>query len=370
MKYMAEFRDPELAKKLQRALAFETRATRAPIRIMEFCGGHTISLLKYGIPDLLPDMIEMVSGPGCPVCVTSKGEIDSAIKLAKREEVILTSFGDMIRVPGTTKSLRDAKAEGLDIRVVYSPNDAVKIAQDNPGRKVVFFAVGFETTAPVTAASVKLAEAKGVKNYFVIGAHKTTPGVLSALLAEEVKIDAFVCPGHVTTITGTDVYRILTDAGRPCVVSGFEPLDIMTSILMIVKQVNRDVAETEIEYSRVATHEGNRHAQSMMNEVFAPVDALWRGLGTIPLSGLKTHGAYERFDACKEFDMEITLDDSETKGCICGKVLRGLNKPNDCKLFKTACTPDNPVGACMVSDEGTCSIYYRFGNKGKELVEV
>lgn len=367
---MVEFRDPELAKKLQRTIESETRALSAPLRIMEFCGGHTISLLKYGILDLLPDNIEMVSGPGCPVCVTSKGEIDSAIKLAEREEVILTSFGDMIRVPGTKQSLRDAKAEGLDIRVVYSPNDAVKIAEENPGKKVVFFGVGFETTAPVTAASIKLAVAKGVKNYFVIGAHKTTPGVLEALLAEEVKIDAFICPGHVTTITGTGIYKILTDAGRPCVVSGFEPIDIMTSVLMAVRQINRGASETEIEYTRVATPEGNRHAQAMISDVFAPTDALWRGLGTIPLSGLKPRGEYERFDACKEFGMEITLDDSETKGCICGKILRGLNKPSDCKLFTTACTPDNPVGACMVSDEGTCSVYYRFGNKGKELVEV
>ena len=364
MKYMSEFRDPLLARKLEKVIKKETKGN---IRIMEFCGGHTISLLKYGIPDLLPDLIEMVSGPGCPVCVTSKGEIDAAINLASMDGVILASFGDMIRVPGTEMSLRDAKAKGMDVRIVYSPDDAVKMAIDNPDKRIVFFSVGFETTAPVSAASLKLANLKNVKNYFVLSAHKTTPGVLSALLAEEVRIDAFVCPGHVTTITGTDVYKILTDAKRPCVVSGFEPLDIMSSVLAIVRQINRGVAETEIQYSRVATNEGNLHAQKIMNEVFAPVDALWRGIGAIPNSGLKPHGEYTRFDACNEFSIKIEVNDSETKGCICGKILRGLNKPTDCKLFGTACNPEEPVGACMVSDEGTCSIYYRFQGKVSQL---
>ena len=364
MKYMSEFRDPSLARKLQNVIGAETKKR---IRIMEFCGGHTISLLKYGIPDLLPDLIEMVSGPGCPVCVTSKGEIDAAIKLASMDGVILASFGDMIRVPGSEMSLRDAKARGMDIRVVYSPDDAVKMAADNRDKKVVFFSVGFETTAPVSAASIKMAKLKGVNNYFVLSAHKTTPGVLSALLAEEVRIDAFVCPGHVTTITGTSIYKPLTDAGRPCVVSGFEPLDIMSSILAIVRQANRGSAETEIQYSRVATAEGNLNAQEMMREVFTPVDALWRGIGAIPGSGLKPYREYARFNACKEFNLEIEVNDSETKGCICGKILRGLNKPTDCKLFGTACNPEEPVGACMVSDEGTCSIYYRFHGKVSEI---
>lgn len=364
MKYMSEFRDGKIAEKVASAIKKESRKQ---IRIMEFCGGHTISLLKYKIPDLLPDTIEMVSGPGCPVCVTSKGEIDAAIKLTDDPDVILASFGDMIRVPGTDKSLREAKAKGADIRIVYSPDDAVKIAKENPEKKVVFFAVGFETTAPVTASSIKLAESQNVENYFVISAHKTTPGILGALLAEEVRLDGFICPGHVTAITGTDMYKPLTDAGKPCVVSGFEPLDIMSSILAVVRQIESGIATTEISYRRVVSPVGNLTAQKIMSEVFSPVDALWRGIGVIPDSGLAPAGAYKRFDACAEFGLEIKADEKETAGCICDKILRGLMKPADCQLFDTACTPEEPVGACMVSDEGTCSIYYRFGREGKEL---
>lgn len=362
MKYLSEFRDGKIARKVADAIHAEARKN---IRIMEFCGGHTITLLKYGIPNLLPSSIEMISGPGCPVCVTSRGEIDTAIELSKRENVILASFGDMIRVPGTKLSLRQAKAEGADVRVVYSPDDAVKAARENPHKKVVFFAVGFETTAPVTGASLKLAESMNVENYFVLSAHKTAPGVLGALLAEEVKIDAFVCPGHVTSITGTAMYKLLTDAGKPCVVSGFEPLDVLSSILMIIRQANRNAAETEIEYSRVVSHSGNVHAQKLMAEVFKPTDSLWRGIGLIPGSGLKPYNNYKRFDACEEFALEIPADEKETKGCICDQILRGQKKPTDCKLFRTACNPEEPVGACMVSDEGTCSIYYRFGGVGK-----
>lgn len=364
MKYMTEFRDGHLAEKISRALHRESREN---IRIMEFCGGHTITLLKYGIPDLLPENIEMVSGPGCPVCVTSRGEIDAAIRLSKNPDVILASFGDMIRVPGSEMSLRQSKAEGADVRIVYSPDDAVKLAGENPDKKVVFFAVGFETTAPVTASSIKMAESKKIDNYFLLCAHKTTPGVLQALLAEEVRLDAFICPGHVTAITGTAMYHPLTEAGKACVVSGFEPLDILSSILKIVRQVNNKTAKTEIEYSRVATHEGNGHARKIMNEVFSPVDTTWRGIGLIPRSGFKPDNDYQRFDACVEFGLTIETDEKETKGCICDKILRGLKRPTDCKLFKTVCHPEEPVGACMVSDEGTCSVYYRFTRKGETV---
>jgi hydrogenase expression/formation protein HypD len=367
MKYISEFRDGDLASSIADAIKKESR-TRT--RIMEFCGGHTISLLKYGIPDILPDTIEMTAGPGCPVCVTSKSEIDAAIELSGKSDVIVASFGDMIRVPGTDGSLREAKAQGCDIRVVYSPDDAVKIARQNRNKKVVFFAVGFETTAPVTAASIKFAESTGVDNYFVLSAHKTTPGILDALLADEVRVDAFVCPGHVTAITGTAIYKVLTDAGKPCVVSGFEPLDIIISILMIVRQANNGVAKTEIEYKRVAKKEGNETAQRIMREVFSPVDAVWRGIGAIPGSGLKPDGEYERFDACREFRLKIKTEDSETKGCICDRILRGLAKPTDCKLFRTVCTPEDPVGACMVSDEGSCSVYYRFAADKKTVAAL
>ncbi len=364
MKYITEFRNGKLASSIAETIKKESRA---PARIMEFCGGHTISLLKYGIPDILPETIEMAAGPGCPVCVTSKSEIDAAIELAGKPGIILASFGDMIRVPGTNASLREAKARGSDVRIVYSPDDAVEIARQNRDRKIVFFAVGFETTAPVTAASIKFAESSGMDNYFVLSAHKTTPGILSALLADEVRVDAFVCPGHVTAITGIEMYKVLTDAGKPCVVSGFEPLDIITSILMLVRQLNGSGAKTEIEYSRVTKNEGNVTAKKIMEDVFSPIDALWRGIGVISGSGLKPDGAYERFDACREFGLEIKTEEAETKGCICDRILRGLEKPTDCKLFKTACTPEDPVGACMVSDEGSCSVYYRF-SAGRDAV--
>ena len=357
MKYITAYRNGDLASSIAETIKKESRS---PVRIMEFCGGHTISLLKYGIPDILPDTIEMVAGPGCPVCVTSKSEIDAAIELSKEPGIILASFGDMIRVPGTNASLRDAKALGSDIRIVYSPDDAVGIAKQNSDKKVVFFAVGFETTAPVSAASIKFAESSGIDNYFVLSAHKTTPGILDALLTDEVRVDGFVCPGHVTAITGTEIYKVLTDAGKPCVVSGFEPLDIITSILMLVRQLNDNKAITEIEYKRVTKDEGNVTAKKIMEDVFSPVDALWRGLGVINGSGLKPDGKYARFDACQEFGLEIKMDETETKGCICDRILRGLDKPTDCKLFKTVCTPEEPVGACMVSDEGSCSVYYRF----------
>ncbi|MBI5177688.1 MAG: hydrogenase formation protein HypD [Nitrospinae bacterium] len=360
MKYMTEFRDGEVAKKLLDVIA---RESLRDIRIMEFCGGHTITLVKYGIPQLLPGNIEMVSGPGCPVCVTAKGEIDAAIEIAKRPDTILASFGDMVRVPGTRLSLQQAKAEGADVRVVYSPDDAVQLAAENPGKKVVFFAVGFETTAPVTAAAVKYAESLGLKNFFLFTAHKTTPAILGALLDGEVALDAFVCPGHVTTITGSGIYKPLTDAGKPCVVSGFEPLDILSSVLLIVRQINRGAATTEMEYSRVALAAGNVHAQKVMKEVFVPRDAVWRGLGVVPGSGLRPGGQYARFDAEAEFGLTPLADESETPGCLCASVLRGMKKPTDCKLFKTVCKPESPVGACMVSDEGTCSVYYRFGGK-------
>ena len=357
MKYITEYRNGNIAASVAGTIKKEARS---PVRIMEFCGGHTISLLKYGIPDILPDTIEMVAGPGCPVCVTSKSEIDAAIELSKEPGIILASFGDMIRVPGTNGSLRDAKALGSDIRVVYSPDDAVEIARQNRDKKVVFFAVGFETTVPVTAASIKFAESSGIDNYFVISAHKTTPGILGALLADEVRVDAFVCPGHVTAITGIGMYKVLTDAGKPCVVSGFEPLDIITSILMLVRQLNSNVAKTEIEYKRVTKNEGNVTAKKIMEDVFSPIAALWRGIGVIGGSGLKPDGRYKRFDACHEFGLKIKMEESETKGCICDRILRGLEKPTDCKLFKTVCNPEEPVGACMVSDEGSCSVYYRF----------
>lgn len=358
MKYITEYRDGALALK---ALDAIHRESKAKLRIMEFCGGHTITLVKYGIPSMLPANIEMVSGPGCPVCVTTKAEIDAAIDIARRPDSVLATFGDMVRVPGTERSLQQAQSAGANVHVAYSPDDAVKLAAERRDRKVVFFAVGFETTAPVTAAAMRYSRELGLDNFFIYSAHKTTPAILAALLDGEVRLDAFVCPGHVTTITGAGIYKPLTDAGKPCVVSGFEPLDILNSVLMIVRQVNRGVAETGMEYSRVASVEGNRRAQALLGEVFEPCDAVWRGIGPVKGSGLKCKGDFERMDAARRFGLSPVLDEKETPGCICGSILRGVSKPTDCKLFKKACDPENPVGACMVSDEGTCSIHYRFG---------
>ena len=361
MRYMKEFRDPALAERLANAIAAEFTH---PARVMEFCGGHTISILKYNIHEMLPDGFELVSGPGCPVCVTSRAEVDCAIRLALTGDVILASFGDMLRVPGTESSLLAAKAEGADVRIVYSPDDAVRLAMEEPEREVVFFGVGFEATAPVTAASIKLAEAESVKNYSVLSAHKATPPILEALKEGELALTGFVCPGHVTAITGTSIYGPLKEAGKNCVVSGFEPVDILASLLRIIRQMNRGEPEVEIEYDRVVKPEGNITARTMLREVFKPVPAIWRGIGLIPDSGMEPGGRYEEFSAINRHSLTVELRDDLVKGCVCGEILRGLKKPTDCALFGTGCHPENPVGACMVSEEGACSIYYRFkGNK-------
>lgn len=359
MKFLDEFRNGEHARIILGNMA--RLADGKKLKFMEFCGGHTICLLKYGIPDLLPEGIEMVTGPGCPVCVTSYTEIDNAIELAQNPNIIMTSFGDMIRVPGSEISLADAKALGADIRIVYSPNDAVHIAKVNPDKKVVFFAVGFETTVPVTAVAMKIAERENVNNFYILSAHKTIPAILGALLAGEVHLDGFICPGHVTAITGISMYDILIKAGKPCVVTGFEPLDMLQAIYQLVKQIAEGRADIEIEYTRAVKPEGNTHALKLMGELFEPVDAYWRGIGLVPGSGLRPKGAFARFDAMSEFGIKPVTGEKEKTGCICGQILRGGKKPTDCPLFRKTCTPETPVGACMVSDEGSCSVYYRFG---------
>ncbi len=352
MKLIEEFRNGEYAKGLVEE-----------IRFMEFCGGHTVALLKYGIPDMLPPAVEMLAGPGCPVCVTSRTEIDQAIELSRDPKIIMTSFGDMLRVRGTKMSLSEQKALDADVRVIYSPDDAVRLALKHPDRKVVFFAVGFETTAPVTACAVKLAEKLDARNFYVFAAHKTTPGILKVLTKGKLKLDGFICPGHVTAITGISIYDVLIEAGKPAVVSGFEPLDILQSIYLLLKQVNRNRAEVEIQYRRVTRAGGNKVAQVLMEEVFEPTDAYWRGIGRVSGTGLKIRSGFSRFDALSEFGISNVLEEKETTGCICGSILRGLETPLECPLFRSLCNPENPIGACMVSDEGTCSIYYRFSRR-------
>jgi hydrogenase expression/formation protein HypD len=365
MDFLEGFRDGRYAKVLVEEIE---EISDQPLRFMEFCGGHTAAVLKYGIKGLLPPNIEMLSGPGCPVCVTSCSEIDHAIKFSQGPEIILTSFGDMFKIRGSRMSLSEQKALGADIRTIYSPDDAIKIAIDNPGRTVIFFAIGFETTAPVTAAALKLAKKNNIQNFYIYSAHKTTPGILKVLVSGEIKIDGFLCPGHVTTITGTSIYDTLISAGKPCVVSGFEPLDILQSIYLLIKQIDQGRAEVENQYKRVTTSTGNRMAQALMDEVFEPTDAYWRGIGIIPGTGLKPRGTFRQFDAAEEFALDKTSleNEEETPGCICGSILKGLRTPLECPLFRKTCMPENPVGACMVSEEGTCSIYFRFGQKVNE----
>ncbi|HMK60317.1 MAG TPA: hydrogenase formation protein HypD [Dissulfurispiraceae bacterium] len=332
-----------------------------PLNFMEVCGTHTVAIFRHGIRSLLPDGLKLLSGPGCPVCVTSIRDVDTAIAIACREDVILTTFGDMMRVPGGTKSLMEVKAEGADIRIVYSPLDSLKIARDNPSKKVVFFSAGFETTAPSAAATVSEAERVGIPNFYIYSVHKVVPPALEALLlSDDVRIDGFILPGHVSTIIGTKPYKFIPDRySIPCAVTGFDANDIFGGIAMLLKQTLDRKALVEVEYKTVVKEEGNPKAVKFIEEIFEPADSYWRGIGVIQGSGLKLRKSWEHRDAEKVFDLAIP-DASEPKGCMCGLVLRGIKMPSDCPLFAKACTPDKPVGACMVSSEGSCAAYYRY----------
>lgn len=360
--YMEEFRNSEVARRMGSIL--KSYEGQSVVKIMEVCGTHTMSIFRFGIRDLLPPGIELVSGPGCPVCVTPGFYINSAIELSKRRDVIITTFGDMMRVPGSSSSLLKEKALGRDIRVVYSPLDSLKIAEDHPDKKVVFLSIGFETTTPVIALSVLKANEADLTNFSVLSANKTIPEALKVLSTDkDIGINGFLYPGNVSAIIGTQVYeKLASEYGMPGVVAGFEPLDILGGIIALVSNINQKKLIVENQYSRIVTREGNLIAREKMNEVFGPDDAVWRGIGNIPGSGLKVMDRYSRFDAWKVFNMEIT-DSEEPKGCLCGEVLKGKKKPKDCKLFNRLCTPENPVGACMVSTEGTCAAYYKYGQE-------
>jgi hydrogenase expression/formation protein HypD len=359
LKYITEFRNSALAQGL---IADIRRKSKRKVRFMEFCGGHTVAIFKYGIRQALPPTIELVSGPGCPVCVTATADIDKAIALALVPGVIITSFGDMLRVPGSRSSLQQARAMGADIRVVYSTLDALKIAQDNPAKSVVFIGVGFETTAPTIAASVLQAHEQRIKNYRILSLHKLCPPVIKTILdAGEMKLDGLICPGHVSAVTGSNAWEFVAmDYGIPCVVAGFEPTDILQCVDMLVTQVEKREAKVEIAYKRGVTPEGNLQAQKIMLRVFEPCPAKWRGMGEVPQSGLKLRQQFAAYDAEVAFD--IKQDSAiEPKGCICGEILRGVKTPADCRLFRKVCTPENPVGPCMVSSEGSCSAYFQYG---------
>lgn len=357
MKYIDEFRDKELVQKLSEQIR---KISIKPIALMEVCGGHTMAIQKFGIPSLLPDTIKLLSGPGCPVCVTGRDFIDKAIALAQMKDVIITTYGDLIRVPGSSSTLDQEKANGADIRMVFSTLEVIKIAKTNPDKKIVFLGIGFETTAPSSAMGIILAKKENLNNFYILSSHKIMPPAMSALIDEGVKIDGYIAPGHVSTITGSSIYMdIPRKYGLSVVISGFEPLDLLQSIYMLTKQREENNPNVEIQYKRVVTPEGNKKAQSMMNDVFKTRDDWWRGLGVLPDSGLGIQSKYAKFDAEKEFDIHIKSV-PEPKGCICGEILKGLKNPKECKLFNKVCNPQNPVGACMVSSEGACHAYYKY----------
>lgn len=358
MKFVDEYRDPEAAQKYTEAIA---KTVTQPWTIMEVCGGQTHAIVRFGIQDLLPDAVELVHGPGCPVCVTPLEMVDKAIEMAASKEVIFCSFGDMLRVPGSEKDLLTMRAEGSDIRLVYTPLDAVKIAADNPDRQVVFFAVGFETTAPANAMAVHMAKERGLENFSVLVSHVLVPPAIEAILsAPDNRVQGFLAAGHVCTVMGTRAYVPLAEKYRvPIVVTGFEPLDILQGIFMCVRQLEDGRAELENQYARAVRDAGNTEAQALLEKVFRVVPRKWRGIGEIAESGWALTPEYEGFDAEKRFGL-ANADVAEPEACISGLVLQGLKKPADCPAFGKQCTPDSPLGATMVSGEGACAAYYRY----------
>jgi len=361
LKFISEFRRSELAKGL---ISQIHRKSKTPGRFMEFCGGHTVTIFRYGIRGILPKTIDMVSGPGCPICVTANADLDKAIALAQIPDVIITTFGDMLKVPGSRSSLQEVKADGAEVHTVYSTMDALKIAEDNPAKNVVFLGIGFETTAPTIAASILQAEDRSIRNYYVLSLHKLCPPVIRAILdSGEVKLQGLICPGHVSTIIGSHPWEFIAqDYGIPCVVSGFEPLDILQCADMLVAQIESGESKVEIAYRRGVRPEGNQQALKLMEQVFEPCPAQWRGMGEVLDSGLKLRSEYQRFDAVLAFYIDPGPT-HEPIGCICGDILRGVKTPADCQLLGKACTPQYPVGPCMVSSEGSCSAYYLYGGE-------
>ncbi|MDQ6750357.1 MAG: hydrogenase formation protein HypD [Actinomycetota bacterium] len=367
MKYVDEFRDAELGQ----ALAGDILSAVEPGRhykLMEVCGGHTHSIYKYGVDDLLPANVELVHGPGCPVCVIPMGRVDDGIALAHEPNVIFTCFGDMLRVPGSDGTLQDAKAQGADVRMVYSPLDALRIARENPDREVIFFAIGFETTAPSTALTLKRAKAEGVKNFSCMCSHVTIVPPLRALLdSPDLRLDGFIGPGHVSTVVGARPFEFIpADYGKPLVVAGFEPLDLLQAISMILHQLKEGRCEVENQYKRVVPYEGNLAALKVLSEVFELRPHFeWRGLGFISQSALRLSDAYADFDAEIRYSVP-GVRVADPKACQCGEVLKGVIKPWECKVFGSACTPEHAIGTCMVSPEGACAAYYNYGRFARE----
>ena len=364
MKFLEEYRDYGAVRQMAQAIR---RCTTRPWTLMEVCGGQTHTIVKTGLQDLMPEEITLVHGPGCPVCVTPLEMIDRAVAIAQRPEVILCSFGDMLRVPGSTQSIFDAKAVGADVRIVYSPLDALQLARSNPQREVVFFAVGFETTAPANAMAVWKAARKGIPNFSMLVSHVLVPPAMEAILSSpDCRVQAFLAAGHVCMVMGFEEYLPISRKYRvPIVVTGFEPLDLLEGVQMVVAQLESGRADVENQYARAVRRSGNRPAQERIAEVFEVTRRAWRGIGEIPSSGLRLREAYRRFDAESRFAVEIGQVE-ESNECIAGLVLQGLRKPYECPAFGTRCTPDTPLGAPMVSSEGACAAYFHFGRRKED----
>lgn len=362
MKYQDEFRDRDLVRNMADNIRRMAALLAEPVNFMEVCGTHTMSIYQYGIRSLLPENVRLVSGPGCPVCVTPVGYVDQAIACSADPNNIVTTFGDMLRVPGSFSSLMEERAKGADIRIVYSPLDAVALAQGNPERRVIFLGVGFETTAPAIAASILDAARRNLANYCVLASHKTMPVPMEILTADpELNLSGYLCPAHVSTVIGGNAYKPLAEKYRiPCVVTGFEPADVMQGIEMLLAQRLSGQSRVEIQYSRAVTWEGNSKAMAILERVFTPCDTAWRGLGVLPGSGLAIRNELAAFDAVKVLALNLP-EGKENPACRCGEVLKGKLSPFDCPLFATVCTPEAPVGACMVSSEGTCAAAYKYG---------
>ena len=362
VKFQDEFRDRSLVQNMAGNIRRMADRLIEPVNFMEVCGTHTMSIYQYGIRSLLPDNVRLVSGPGCPVCVTPVGYVNKALACSALPQTIVATFGDMLRVPGSHSSLMEKRACGADIRVVYSPLDAVSLANNNPEQTVVFLGVGFETTAPAIAVSILEAARLQLNNYCVLASHKTMPVPMDTLSADpDLNIKGYLCPAHVSTVIGANAYRPLTEKYLiPCVVTGFEPADVMQGIEMLLAQVLHGISTVEIQYRRAVTWEGNPKAQAILRQLFEPSDAVWRGLGILPGSGLAIRTGYAAFDAEQRFDLDLP-DGIENPACLCGDVLKGKLSPVACPLFATVCTPESPVGACMVSSEGTCAAAFKYG---------
>lgn len=364
VRYIDEYRDSSLANSI--AARIHEIMPDKPLRFMEVCGGHTVTIHKYGIRSLLPEKLHLISGPGCPVCVTSTAFIDTAIQIARHRDTIITTFGDMMRVPGSESSLLQEQSAGADVRICYSPQDALDIAVQNPKREVVFLGIGFETTVPAVAATILSAARDSVENFSVLSSHKTMPNAMKAIVsAGEVALNGFICPGHVSAITGLHIYEFLAcDYRMPCVISGFEPVDMLETIYLLVKQAAEGRSAVENQYTRAVRNEGNLKALQIVREVFEECDDSWRGIGVIEKSGLGIRPEYGKFDASNKFEIEVPCC-AEFPGCICGEIMRGVRIPTECSLFGKICRPEDPKGACMVSHEGACATYYQYGGGGE-----